>query len=90
MVQNVTTLSELVAYLTTLQDERQEAGLPDLTVVSDSRLENGFSEGIDVKVARAERGPKEDHKYSFNGDYMPTFSDTNGEEVLMMGHHYSM
>lgn len=90
MVQNVTTLSELVAHLTTLQDERQEAGLPDLTVVSDSRLENGFSEGIDVKVAKAERGPKEDHKYSFNGDYMPTFSDESGEEVLMMGHRYSM
>ena len=90
MVAHITTLGELVAYLTTLQDERQEAGLPDLTVVSDSRLENGFSEGIDVKVARAERGLEEDRKYSFSGDYMPTYSDTKGEEVLMLGDRYSM
>lgn len=90
MVHNATTLSELVAHLTALQEERQAAGLPDLTVVSDSRLENGFSEGIDVKVARAERGLEEDRKYSFSGDYMLTYSDTKGEEVLMLGHRYSM
>lgn len=89
----VHTLSELVEHLTALQRERQEQGLGDLYIFSDSRLEDGVAPGIEVEVAEIKRRevqgklPLGQGSHGGKSDYIPGDGETG--EALLMGHHYS-
>lgn len=87
----IRTLSELVDHLTALQRERQDQGLGDLDLFSDSRLDEGVSAGIELEVAEIKRRSSGGGfiGQGTHGKDDDVAGDGDTQEALLMGSHWS-